>query len=466
MNDAALPATLPAASRDAQPARNGARALIDALVEAGVEVVFGYPGGAVLPIYDALHAERRAAARAGPPRAGCRACGGRATPAPPGKPGVVLVTSGPGMSNTTTGLLDALCDSVPVVCISGQVAAPPHRHRRVSGMRCARHLAAGDQVERADARTPTKCRQLVRKAIGVATQGRPGPVLIDFPKDLQLAPVPEPRNLAGAGAVRRHQEARAAPRESAQGRGAASAQRRRPVFYGGGGLINSGPAACEAFTQLVRRDRCALHADPDGARRFPGLRPAVPRHAGHARHAGSKPRHASRRPGDLRGCALRRPRHRPAERFLSARQEDPSRHRSFVDQQAGARRRAAGRRLRRAAVRVAGGARLCAPRMRSRCRTGGATIDAWRAQDCLRFAPRADCILPQQLMHALRPGPRRTRRDRLDRCRPAPDVGGAVSEVRPPAALADLGRCRHHGLRPAGRDRRADRTSATSWSSA
>src|SRR5262245_55214023 len=124
MNDrtsaASLASALAASAPDA-PSRNGARALIDALVELDVDVVFGYPGGAVLPIYDALYAERRLRhVLVRHEQAAVHAAEGYARTT--GKPGVVLVTSGPGVSNTVTGLLDAMSDSVPVVCISGQVS--------------------------------------------------------------------------------------------------------------------------------------------------------------------------------------------------------------------------------------------------------------------------------------------------------------------------------------------------------
>ena len=100
---------------------SGAAVLVNTLVDLGVEVIFGYPGGAVLPVYDALFAEPRLRhVLVRHEQAAVHAAEGYARTT--GKPGVVLVTSGPGMSNTTTGLLDALCDSIPVVCISGQVA--------------------------------------------------------------------------------------------------------------------------------------------------------------------------------------------------------------------------------------------------------------------------------------------------------------------------------------------------------
>ena len=120
MNDLAHPASL-LATVPQTASRTGAQVLLDTLVALGVDTVFGYPGGAVLPIYDALHAERRIRhVLVRHEQAAVHAAEGYARTT--GKPGVVLVTSGPGVSNTITGLLDAMCDSIPVICISGQVA--------------------------------------------------------------------------------------------------------------------------------------------------------------------------------------------------------------------------------------------------------------------------------------------------------------------------------------------------------
>ena len=117
--------------------RNGAQALIDALVEAGVEVIFGYPGGAVLPLYDALYGENRMRhVLVRHEQAAVHAAEGYARTT--GKPGVVLVTSGPGMSNTITGLLDAMCDSVPGGLHQRPGGDGVDRHRCLSGMRRAR----------------------------------------------------------------------------------------------------------------------------------------------------------------------------------------------------------------------------------------------------------------------------------------------------------------------------------------
>ncbi len=142
--------------------RNGAQALIDALVELDVEVIFGYPGGAVLPIYDALYAERRLRhVLVRHEQAAVHAAEGYARTT--GKPGVVLVTSGPGVSNTITGLLDAMCDSVPVVCISGQVSTA---------------LIGTDAFQECDAlglsRPVTKWNAQIRSADEVARAGAQG----------------------------------------------------------------------------------------------------------------------------------------------------------------------------------------------------------------------------------------------------------------------------------------------------
>ncbi|HVY07362.1 MAG TPA: biosynthetic-type acetolactate synthase large subunit [Burkholderiales bacterium] len=225
----------------------GAQALLDTLASLGVATVFGYPGGAVLPIYDALHAERRLRhILVRHEQAAVHAAEGYARST--GKPGVVLVTSGPGVSNTITGLLDAMSDSVPVICISGQVAT--HAIGTDAFQECdALGLSRPVTKWNAQIRSADQVESLVRKAHAVATQGRPGPVLLDFPKDLQSAVV--------AGAVRTEEEP-VAPSRGPVRRGplreAAALLRtsRRPVFYGGGGLVNSGAGACDAFTRLVR----------------------------------------------------------------------------------------------------------------------------------------------------------------------------------------------------------------------
>src|SRR4029078_12214646 len=225
----------------------GAEMVLKALVDQGVDIVFGYPGGAVLPIYDALFKQnqlRHVLVRH--EQAAVHAAEGYARST--GKPGIVLVTSGPGVSNTITGLLDAMCDSIPVVCISGQVATSSigtDAFQECDALGLSRPVTKWN----AQIRTPDQGPVLARKALRIAMEGRPGPVLLDFPKDIQLATF-SPSD----GVVDELQESRRKPLRRGRVREAEQLMKnaRRPVFYGGGGLINAGTRACTAFTRLVR----------------------------------------------------------------------------------------------------------------------------------------------------------------------------------------------------------------------
>src|SRR5438270_1129519 len=163
----------------------GAQVVIEALVEQGVDVIFGYPGGAVLPIYDALFQQDRVRhILVRHEQAAVHAAEGYARST--GKVGVVLVTSGPGATNTVTGLTDALMDSTPLVCLTGQVPT---------------HLIGNDAFQECDTvgitRPCTKHNYLVKtigdlprvlhEAFHIAKSGRPGPVVVDIPKDIQVA---------------------------------------------------------------------------------------------------------------------------------------------------------------------------------------------------------------------------------------------------------------------------------------
>ena len=250
MSNLAVPPTL---STRVQPgskstAISGAQSLLNTLVALDVDTIFGYPGGAVLPVYDALHAEKRIRhVLVRHEQAAVHAAEGYARST--GKPGVVLVTSGPGVSNTITGLLDAICDSVPVVCISGQVAT--HSIGTDAFQECdALGLSRPVTKWNTQIRSADQVAALTRKAFSVATGGRPGPVLLDFPKDVQLATFNAPAEMPEEVA-----ETRRKPLRRGRLRDAVELLKnaKRPIFYGGGGLINSGPAACVSFTQLVRR---------------------------------------------------------------------------------------------------------------------------------------------------------------------------------------------------------------------
>ncbi len=228
--------------------RPGADILLQALTEQGVEVIFGYPGGAVLPIYDAIFKQtaiRHILVRH--EQAAVHAAEGyaRAT----GKVGVVLVTSGPGATNAVTGLVDALMDSVPIVCLTGQVPT---------------HLIGNDAFQEADTtgitRPATKHNYLVKRgedlarivheAFAIAAGGRPGPVVIDLPKDILIGSAPY---TPASTEPHRSYRPRLDP-DPAQIRAAVALLKgaRRPVFYSGGGVINAGPDASVALRELVR----------------------------------------------------------------------------------------------------------------------------------------------------------------------------------------------------------------------
>jgi acetolactate synthase-1/2/3 large subunit len=224
----------------------GARLLLDTLVRCGVDTVFGYPGGAVLPLYDALALDGRIRhILVRHEQAAVHAAQGYARST--GRLGVVFVTSGPGIANTTSGLLDALSDSIPVLCISGQVATSAigtNAFQECDALGISRTVTKWNvQVRTADAIAAT-----IRQAVHTALDGRPGPVLVDVPKDVQAEMVDVVPPAAPPSAPAR-------PRVQAHAIDAAAhliRQARRPVFYGGGGLVNAGEDACAAFTALVR----------------------------------------------------------------------------------------------------------------------------------------------------------------------------------------------------------------------
>ena len=227
---------------------NGSQILIKALENQGVDVIFGYPGGAVLPIYDELFQQNKVRHILVRHEAGAvHAAEGYARST--GRVGVVLVTSGPGATNAVTGLTDAFMDSIPLVCITGQVPT---------------HLIGNDAFQEADTtgitRPCTKHNHLVKdvgdlariihEAFHVARSGRPGPVVIDLPKDVAMAKGPY---VSAAKAKHKSYNPQlkgdvALIRQAVE----LMATAKRPVFYCGGGVINSGPAASQLLTDLVR----------------------------------------------------------------------------------------------------------------------------------------------------------------------------------------------------------------------
>ena len=226
---------------------NGAEAILKVLVEQGVEVIFGYPGGAVLPIYDALfksNSIKHFLVRH--EQAAVHAAEGYARST--GKVGVVLVTSGPGATNAVTGLTDALMDSVPIVCLSGQVPT---------------HLIGNDAFQEADTtgitRPCTKHNYLVKdiqklcstlhEAFHVARSGRPGPVVIDLPKDIQLSECEYVNRQDRHG--RRYKPSTDPNKDKIIQVAKLLVNAKKPIIYGGGGLINSGPESSKLLKELV-----------------------------------------------------------------------------------------------------------------------------------------------------------------------------------------------------------------------
>jgi len=231
----------------AELTQTGAEILLRALKDQGVEVIFGYPGGAVLPIYDALfqqNAIRHILVRH--EQAAVHAAEGYARST--GRVGCVLVTSGPGATNAVTGLVDALMDSIPIVCLTGQVPT---------------HLIGNDAFQEADTtgitrpatkhnylvKRPEDLARVVHEAFYVASHGRPGPVVIDLPKDIVInkAPYTEPTVQHPSYRPRTEPEAGLVAKAIAMLK-----QAKRPIIYAGGGVINAGPEASEALTQFAR----------------------------------------------------------------------------------------------------------------------------------------------------------------------------------------------------------------------
>jgi acetolactate synthase-1/2/3 large subunit len=378
------------------PAANGARRLLDTLVDLGVEVIFGYPGGAVLPIYDALHGERRIRhVLVRHEQAAVHAAEGYARST--GRPGVVLVTSGPGMSNATTGLLDALCDSIPVICISGQVSS---RLIGTDAFQECDALGISRPVTKwnAQVRSAAEVEPLVRKAFAVATEVRPGPVLLDFPKDHQLAPCP-----ADPAVVRPvpRRTPRPLPRARLEEAAALIASAERPVFYGGGGLVNSGPAACEAFARIVRRTGAPCTLTLMGLGAFPG---SDPRFLGMLGMHGTLEANLAMHHADLIVCVGAR-----FDDRVTGRLSDfaPGARKIHVDIDP-----ASINKIVKVDVPLAGdcGAMLAGLEAALACETleparlsgWWRQIAAWRERDSLGFEDRDDVILPQRLMVALR----------------------------------------------------------------
>jgi acetolactate synthase I/II/III large subunit len=225
----------------------GARMVVQALKDQGVEVVFGYPGGAVLPIYDEIFQQndiRHVLVRHEQGAVHMAEGYARST----GKPGVVLVTSGPGATNAVTGLVDALMDSIPLVVLTGQV---PTFMIGTDGFQEADTVGITRPCTKHNwlVKDTAKLSETIHQAFHVAMHGRPGPVLVDIPKDVQFAtavytPMEQTRTAHYQPRVQGDPEQIARMVEMLE-------TAERPVFYTGGGVINSGPTASRLLRELV-----------------------------------------------------------------------------------------------------------------------------------------------------------------------------------------------------------------------
>ena len=249
---------------------NGAGVIVRALTDLGVEIVFGYPGGAVLPLYDALFAQTKIKhILVRHEQAAVHAAEGYARST--GKPGVVLVTSGPGATNAVTGITDALMDSIPIVVLTGQV--PTHLIGTDAFQECdtvgiTRHCSKHNYL----VKDVTKLGDVIHEAFYIATSGRPGPVVVDLPKDIQVARAKYVR----PGKIE-HKTYKPQVKGDLRAIEAAVemlAAAERPILYTGGGIINSGPGASVLLRELQRLTGAPVTSTLMGLGCFPATSPA------------------------------------------------------------------------------------------------------------------------------------------------------------------------------------------------
>ena len=232
--------------------RSGASILVECLVDQGVEFMFGYPGGAVLPIYDELFEDannkrriRHILVRHEAGAAHAAEGYARST----GKPGVVLVTSGPGATNAVTGIADAYMDSIPMVVITGQVPTAligTDAFQEADTVGITRHCTKHNYL----VKDPSELKATIEEAFRIATTGRPGPVVVDIPKDVQIALSSGECAKGSFVASKRYQPRTEGKPDKIAQAVAMIAAAERPILYTGGGVINSGPEASALLRQL------------------------------------------------------------------------------------------------------------------------------------------------------------------------------------------------------------------------
>lgn len=244
----------------------GAEMVVRILRDHGVTNVFGYPGGSVLPIYDALYKQsevRHILTRH--EQGAVHAAEGYARST--GKVGAILVTSGPGATNTITGLADAYLDSIPLVCITGQVTSNligTNAFQECDTFGITRHCTKHNFLVKSIEDLP----RILHEAFYVASHGRPGPVVVDLPKDIQFASgVYEKPDIKKYHAYQ--PETRGNPASITEAV-MLMAQAERPVFYTGGGIINSGPQAAKALQEIIKLTGFPITSTLMGLGAYPG----------------------------------------------------------------------------------------------------------------------------------------------------------------------------------------------------
>ena len=311
-----------------QPTKlTGAETVWATMVGEGVRDVFGYPGGAILPVYDALrkfpirhilvrHEQGAAHMADGYARAS-------------GRVGVAIATSGPGATNLVTGIATAMLDSIPMVCVTGQVSSKvlgtdAFQEVDITGITLpiTKHNYL---VNRAEDIAPT-----LREAFRIAKSGRPGPVLVDITKDAQQSSAVFDFAAAAPAPYRPHPMLSA---DSAAIREALELLRtaKRPVILAGQGILHS--CAMEQVRTLAERGQIPVACTLLGLIRIPGVASAEPGHDGYAWRKLGQQRYSAGRSADRLRHALRRPRHWVSFHLRAKREEDPHRNRSRRDQQ-------------------------------------------------------------------------------------------------------------------------------------
>ncbi len=431
----------------------GAEMVIKALTDQGVEHVFGYPGGAVLPIYDELFQQEKVQHILVRQEGGAlHAAEGYARST--GKVGVALVTSGPGATNAVTGLTDALMDSIPLVCITGQVPT---------------HLIGNDAFQECDTvgitRPCTKHNWLVKnindlsrilhEAFYIAKAGRPGPVVVDIPKDIQFAS----GNYVGPSNIA-HKTYKPKVKPDLPPVQAAvelMASAKRPVFYTGGGVINSGPKASQLLRELVRLTGYPITSTLMGLGAYP---------ASDKQWLGMLGMHGTYEANlAMHDCDVMI--------NIGARFDDritgridafsPGSKKIHVDIDASSINKNI-----HADIPIIGDCtyvleemlrawKAKAPQLdKAAHKAWWKEIDGWRAKKSLSYKASKDVIMPQYACRAAACADQGPRHLHHDRGRPASDVGRAVPALRRAEPLDDVRRPRHDGLWSACRHRRAD----------